>query len=286
MVVIRPALAPDRDAVCHFLHEKMDSRIPVERWRSITDRRWISDMPEFGVLAEDNGRVIGYVNAIYAKRTIGGKTRHTGNLGALYVDRDYRGQGLGLDILRNVMARDDVTYTTFTSNPPAVRLVLKAGMERLDERRLVWYPGGEASAEVEISSDVDAFADRLPVLARQVLADHVGLGLESAVISAPDGAICLVIYYVKRKGENIAYHEVLYVSDAEVFGRHVRSFAARILPADQAVLSVDSRFLDGAVKPDASEEIRVPRHYRPAGLAAAEIDFLYSEVVLLSLKLY
>jgi hypothetical protein len=184
------------------------------------------------------------------------------------------------------MARDDVTYTTFTSNPPAVRLVLKAGMERLDERRLLWHPSETADPGVEISRDIDRFADRLPASARQALADHAGLGLESAVISAPDGRACLVIYYVKRKGEDIAYHEVLYISDAEVFGRHARSFAADILPPRQAVLSVDSRFLDKSVAPDANEEIRVPRHFRSAGLAPSEIDFLYSEVVLLGLKLY
>jgi hypothetical protein len=52
------------------------------------------------------------------------------------------------------------------------------------------------------------------------------------------------------------------------------------------VLSVDSRFLDSAVEPDAAAEIPGPRYFRPAGLAPAEVDFLYSETVLLGLKLY
>jgi len=286
MVLIRPALAADRDAVCQFLHEKMDSRIPLERWRRITDGRWAPDIPEFGMIAEDDGRIVGYLNVIYAKRVIGEEVRHTGNLGAFYVDRDYRGQGLGLDILRAITARQDVTYTTFSSNPPAVRLVLKAGMRRLDERRLLWHPRGLTNTGAEICNDVARFADRLSAAARQAMADHVGLGLESCVISEPGGNACLVIFYVKRKGEDIAYHEVLYMSDAEVFGRHAGAFAAHILPARQAVLSVDSRFLDRTVEADATEPIRVPRHYLPAGLEPADIDFLYSEIVLLSLKLY
>jgi GNAT superfamily N-acetyltransferase len=286
MVRIRQARAPDREVVCRYLHDNMNPGISIERWRNYTDGRWANGLPDFGILAEDNGRIVGFVGVIYAKRVIRGQSRYTGNLGAFYVERDYRGQGLGLDMLRAITARDDVTYTTFSSNPPAGRLVLKAGMERLDDRRLLWHPGGRANTGAEISSDVARFADRLPACERQTLADHAGLGLDSFVICEPEGAACLVIFYVKLKGKDIAYHEVLHISDPAVFGRHVRAFAVHVLPSDQAVLSVDSRFLDRAVEPDAIEEIPAPRYFRSAGLAPAEVDFLYSETVLLGLKLY
>lgn len=286
MVRIRQALAPDREAVCRYLHDKMNARISIERWRSYTSGRWADGLPEFGVIAEDNGRMVGFLGVVYAKRLIAGRSRTTGNLGAFFVERNYRGRGLGLDILGAIMARDDVTYTTFSSNPPARRLVLKAGMELLDDRRLRWHPGGRGSTGAEISSDVARFADRLPAPARQALIDHADLGLQSFVICEPEGPACLVILYVKLKGEDVAYHEVLHISDAAVFGRHVRAFAAHILPRGRAVLSVDSRFLDSAVEPDAAEEIPGPRYFRPAGLAPAEVDFLYSETVLLGLKLY
>jgi GNAT superfamily N-acetyltransferase len=285
MVRIRQALAPDREAVCRYLHQNMNPRIPIERWRRYTDGRWASALPDFGVLAEDNGRMVGYLSVVYAKRLIGGQSRHTGNLGAFYVERDYRGRGLGLDMLRAITARDDVTYTTFSSNSPARRLVLKAGLELLDDRRLLWRPGGRADTSVEISGDVTRFADRLSASARQALADHADLGLESLVICEPEGPACLVIFYVKLKGQDIAYHEVLHLSDPAVFGRNVRAFAAHVLPGGQAVLSVDSRFLDSTVEPDAIEEIPAPRYFRPAGLAPAEVDFLYSETVVLGLKL-
>jgi GNAT superfamily N-acetyltransferase len=286
MIRIRQALAPDRKAVCRYLHDKMNQRIPIERWRNYTSGRWAHDLPEFGVIAEDDGRMVGFLGVVYAKRVIAGQGRTTGNLGAFFVERDYRGRGLGLDILGAIMARDAVTYTTFSSNPPARRLVLKAGMELLDDRRLLWHPGGRASTSAEISSDVTRFADRLPAAARQALSDHADLGLQSFVICEPDGSLCLVILYVKLKGEDIAYHEVLHISDSAVFGRHVRAFAAHVLPSGRAVLSVDSRFLVSAVEPDAAEEIVGPRYFRPAGLAPAEVDFLYSETVLLGLKLY
>jgi len=286
MVRIRQALAPDREGVSRYLHDNMNQRIPIERWQDYTSGRWADDLPEFGVIAEDDGRMVGFLGVVYAKRVIGGQSRTTGNLGAFFVERDYRGRGLGLDILGAIMARDDVTYTTFSSNPPARRLVLKAGMELLDDRRLLWHPGGRASTTVDISSDVTRFADRLAAPAKQTLSDHADLGLQSFVIREPDGSVCLVILYVKLKGEDIAYHEVLHVSDSAIFGRHVRAFAAHILPSGRAVLSVDSRFLDSSVEPDAVEEIPGPRYFRPAGLAPAEVDFLYSETVLLGLKLY
>lgn len=286
MVRIRQALAPDREGVSRYLHEKMNQRISIERWRGYTSGRWADDLPEFGVIAEDNGRMVGFLGVVYAKRVIAGQSRTTGNLGAFFVERDYRGRGLGLDILGAIMARDDVTYTTFSSNPPARRLVLKAGMEQLDDRRLLWHPGSRPDTDAEISSDVARFADRLPAPARQALTDHADLGLQSFVVCEPEGSVCLVILYVKLKGEDIAYHEVLHISDAAVFARQVGAFASRILPSGKAVLSVDSRFLDSAVEPDAAAEIPGPRYFRPAGLAPAEVDFLYSETVLLGLKLY
>ena len=119
-----------------------------------------------------------------------------------------------------------------------------------------------------------------------MLADHAGLNLRPYLIRPDSGEDCLVLLYVKEKGADIAYHEVLHVGEPVVFGRHAAAFAAAILPPRQALLSVDSRFLPGDTRPNRVEPIEVPRFYKPAGMRADEVDFLYSEIVLLDLKLY
>jgi hypothetical protein len=67
MVRIRQALAPDREGVSRYLHEKMNQRISIERWRGYTSGRWADDLPEFGVIAEDDGRLVGFLGVVYAK---------------------------------------------------------------------------------------------------------------------------------------------------------------------------------------------------------------------------
>ena len=51
------------------------------------------------------------------------------------------------------------------------------------------------------------------------------------------------------------------------------------------MLAVDRRFLDGCAAVAESEQIRVPRYFRSPVLARREVDFLYSEIPLLDLKL-
>jgi hypothetical protein len=52
------------------------------------------------------------------------------------------------------------------------------------------------------------------------------------------------------------------------------------------VLSVDWRFVGVDVGADGVERIPVPRFYSPGRLAPRLVDLLYSETVLLDLKLY
>ena len=81
-------------------------------------------------------------------------------------------------------------------------------------------------------------------------------------------------------------YEVLHLDNAETFARNARAVAAAVLPPDGAVLSVDRRFLAGDIDGDELEEIPVPRLYRAGRMMPSAVDFLYSETVLLDLKLY
>ena len=71
------------------------------------------------------------------------------------------------------------------------------------------------------------------------------------------------------------------------FAKNARALADAILPSTQALLSVDSRLLAGqGAEPDELWELPVNRGFQSAGLEAHEMDFLYSEIPLLDLKLY
>jgi hypothetical protein len=119
----------------------------------------------------------------------------------------------------------------------------------------------------------------------QVLRHHAGLNLRTVAIDTPDGPCVMVIALQKRHDDYVSY-EVLYVGDGALFARHARAIANALLPSDGAVLSVDSRYLPADTAADATELFDIPRYYAGGVLPPARIDMLYSEIVLLDLKLY
>ena len=80
--------------------------------------------------------------------------------------------------------------------------------------------------------------------------------------------------------------EILYPGSRKLLTRYMADLAAVLLPAGDALLSTDSRFCLAGATPDRMEKLKIPRYFKPHRLAASQIDFLYSEVVLLDLKLY
>ena len=65
------------------------------------------------------------------------------------------------------------------------------------------------------------------------------------------------------------------------------TFAIRynVLPEKDAVFCVDLRFLTPRANIEARETMPVPRYYTPGRMEPALVDLLYTETVLLSLKL-
>jgi RimJ/RimL family protein N-acetyltransferase len=285
MIDLRLAGPQDREPVTAFLHEQMSSRISLERWRRLFDYGWLEDKPDRGVIVTENGAVAGYLGVIHADRRIGGRIARTANLSSWYISRSLRGQGVGLAMIELATRDPRVTYTTFSSNPPALRLMVKAGLGLLDERRLLWRPTAEPPAGIEVLSAFDAVWPEVSDDERRTLDDHRDLPVQPRLLRTSEGD-CLVIPMVKTKGADVAYHEVLHLGHPAVFARHAQAFANAVLAPGTSVLAVDSRLLDGCEVAAESEPISVPRYYRSPNLAAREVDFLYSEIPLLDLKLY
>ncbi len=96
----------------------------------------------------------------------------------------------------------------------------------------------------------------------------------------------MVVCSVKQKHDAYVTHETMHLSDPALFSRHARAVADALLPEAGAVLSVDSRFVLGGAVPDRTEAISVPRFFSPGHMEPVEVDHLYSEVVLLGMKMY
>ena len=76
---------------------------------------------------------------------------------------------------------------------------------------------------------------------------------------------------------------MLYVGDGAFLAAHAQAIANTLLSSDRAVLAFDRRFVQGAQRE--SEPMRLPRWFRSSDVSPGAIDHLYSEIVLLDLKL-
>lgn len=288
MVKVRKAENELRPQVARFLHEDMNPKISYERWLSLIDGRWAADDAGYAIIAEDGGEIVGVLAAIYADRQINGRDVRTCNLSSWYIRKAHRGGGLGFKMMSTALSEPDVTFTTYSSNAPALSVCLKAGMTTLETHRMVWHTRGElAKGELVVMRDMEAAAHLTDPVSQRALKVHADLNVHPLVFRTEDGDVCTVVLSIKRKGEDIAYHEALYISDRELFAKNARALADAILPSSQALMSVDSRLLAGqGAEPDELWELPVNRGFQSAGLEAHEMDFLYSEVPLLDLKLY
>jgi hypothetical protein len=284
VLTVRWAEPGERGRVQRYLFDNM-GKVPFERWGNILDCRWIPEDDRYGAVVMDGDDLCGFLGIVFADRPLAGATHRTGNITSWYLQKDRRRAGLGQEMLALVTSPPGVTYVATSPNPRSGGLLAKIGWEIFEERRFVWHrTDAPAHAEVRrLASPQDA--GELDGDSRRVLADHAGLNIDAHVLRGSDGEACLVVTYVKLKGADVAHHEILHVSDRPVFTRFVRDFANAVLAPANAVLSLDSRFVTEAAMPDEIVRLDIPRTFKPCGTEPHHIDFLYSEVVLLDLKI-
>ncbi len=288
MVTVRKADPGQREEGARFLHVEMDPKISYERWLRALGRGWAAEDAGYAIIAEDAGKLVGVLAAIYADRKIGGRPARTCNLSSWYILKSHRGGGLGYRMMSTALSDRDVTFTTYSSNAPALSVCLKAGMVPLDTHRMVWHTRAEpAKGELVVIRDIEAVAHLMDAVSHRAVLDHADLNVHPLAFRTPGGELCVVVFSVKRKGDDIEFHEALYISDRALFAAHARQLADAILPSEKALMSVDSRLLAREVaEPDELIPLKVNRGFQSAGLEPHEMDFLYSEIPLLDLKLY
>jgi len=281
-IVVRPANAGDIEAVCALLHENMSARIDTARWRNLLDYPWRPADSGRGTVALDGGRVVGFLGLVSVDRPIDGRIERFCNICAWYLLKEYRGRGIGQEIQRASIADPNITYTILTATAATGRAFAAHGFRVLDAERYILRRRERATAGLECIEGRCAIEPLLNAASSTIFESHRDFNLRHLVARA-GGSSCYVVLQVKRKGENIDYHEILYLSDRAFFAEHAQALADVLLAPEKAVLAVDKRFLLVPM-PWETEALELPRWYR-SHLKPAQIDHLYSEIPLLDLKL-
>ena len=282
MVQVTFATPAQREEVEDFMHAAFPrAKWGAEGWNRLLANRWGGKQGEFAVTARDGDTLVGVMGMNDSIRhTPRGPQRYR-NLTSWYVLKSHRGMGLGETLMHTAMRDPQVTSTNLTSAKAALPLVDRIGFKVLDAARFVWRQSGHANLPLTLDPLRDA---ALGSVDAQVLRDHADLNLKPVTIETADGP-CTLVLSVKQKVDEYVTHEIVYVGQPNLLARHGSVIADTLLPDEGAVLSIDSRLAAGA-KPDSEEEIEVPRFYKGDSLLPAEIDHMYSEIVLMDMKLY
>jgi GNAT superfamily N-acetyltransferase len=283
---IRPAGENDVDAIVALLHGQMNRKIAPERWRRLFAYPWLDQKPDLGRVAVEGERVVGYVGMVHADRDIGGRRERIVNVCAWFLDKEFRGRGLGHALMAEATADDRASYTILTSSAKTRKILDAVGYRELDAERRVWRRRGTAPARaISFVEDPARIIAEVGARSRRLLRDHEGMPVQPMLIGA-EGRTCLLVFSVKLKGDDVAYWDLLHVRDRVFFSAYAQDLADTILPAGKkAVLAADLRFVDPSAQHGERERFAVPRFFKTMRLRPEEIDNLYSEIQLLDLKL-
>ncbi|NIZ62866.1 hypothetical protein DL239_18000 [Sedimentitalea sp. CY04] len=286
MVDINHAHPSEREEIAQFMAKVFPrAKWSMDGWRAILDGRWGRANDSYAITVRDQGKLVGALGLVTAQRPTANGPRITANMTSWYLLKPYRGTGVGRKMIELATANPDITVTDFTSSPGAVHAVKRAGLVELDTQRLIWKPSTSPAQKLPIHPNPLELGNRISTKDKQILQDHLNLPLTPLAIETPNGPL-VVVLSIKQKHDDYVTHEVMYLGNRDLFALHARAIADSLLPSSSAILSVDGRLLPASVEPDVIEEFAIPRFYTPGRMAPEDIDHLYTEVVLLGLKLY
>lgn len=280
-----PELAPIEDAdlpeFCAFLHRHLDPRTPAGRFQDAFERRWGMDKPNHGFLIRDGGELVGGIGAIYCERSLHGRRERFCNITSWCVLEDYRAQSMRLAMA--LVSQEGFHFTDLTPTEVVEKSLRFLKFRPLDGSRTLIAnlprPGGggrvlTGPAEMEAA---------LPEEAACIWRDHRDIPwLRHLALGGPGGYT--YVAFKARVFKGLPSAEVLGVTDAEAFLRHLGAFGRHVLWRHGMVTTrIESRFLPR--RPALSHHLvgYRPKMYRSETLSDADIDNFYSEIMALDL---
>lgn len=281
------AAAPEMfDAIYPLLAEH-NPGFPEARWRRLVDYRWRGDGDLIGYVLVERGKIVGFLSTLHSRRTIHGRDTHLCNLAHWVVRREFRAESLRL--LAAAVRRPNCTITCLTSSPTVGAMLGTLGFKVLDAHvQLIfpslWFPRLTRRDRPVISSERSTIAATLDAADLKILSDHRDSACRHLILREGSRYCYLVFTEHRRRllGFDVPYAHIHYTSARDLFRRHRARLAWYMLrSAGAAFLAIDERLAGrGLGALSRRHRLRVPRYYRSETLEPAQIDNLYTELVM------
>jgi len=268
---------------CSFLHQNLYRERSVSAWQQALSESWCEERPNYGyVLVNEEHEIVGGIGALYADREIGGKKVKICNITSWCVLEAFRMQSMRL-AMALISQPGGYHYTDFspTSTVGSVLQFLK--FKPLDERVTVlanlpwWQPA------TQVLGKPDDLSKNLTIENLRVYNDHKKYSWLHFLLLQNDNRQCLVIYKIE-KFKGCPAIKVIYLSDSLVFSNRFRSLGSWWLFQHTALSThVETRLLSKDYRLSAIREGFVNKVFLSNDLEAEDIDYLYSESVVMNL---
>jgi len=277
-VSVVPILPGDLAEVALFLHRELNSRLSPETWQRAIRPCWPVEAPNHGYMLMAGGQVVGVQLAFYADRVIDGRPERFCNVAAWCVAPAYRAHGVRL--LTALLAQKDRTFTDLSPSGNVVPLNRRLNFQMLDTASslVVNWPW-PLSGGVRILSDRAQIEARLEGRDLEIFRDHAQAIAAHHLLVTSGSESCYVIFRRERRKRLRLFATLLHVGNQALLRRTLRPLCGHLLTH----FGIAATFVEHRVagfRP--ARAIAVPpraRMFRSGDLGAAQIDYLYSELV-------
>lgn len=283
-IQLAPISADDVAEAARFLHDELNPAVSAAAWSVLLAPPWGAIGPDRGFLLRDaGGDIVGVYAAVYSNRETEAGPVTVCNLAAFCVVEEHRVQSLRL--VRALLRRKDVVFTDLSPSGNVVAMNERLGFARLDaDTRLTVNLPRWAQRGVSVSSDPERLQAVLTGRDAQVHRDHRDAPAAQELLVERRGRHAYLIFRADRRKGLRLFATPLYVGgDRGLLAEAWPSVAAHLLRRHGLPFTLAEKRVLGFVPPFGRQLKQPrPRMHRGTGLEADAIDYLYSELTLVS----
>jgi hypothetical protein len=279
-VQVRPIEASDIEPVAAFLHAHLNPRVTREVWARAMDVSWTAEKPNSGFMLLHEETVVGAYLAFYSECDPGDGPERICNLAAWCVLPGHRFHSLRL--LRALLAQEGYSFTDLSPSGNVIGLNSRLGFETLDTttRLVPNLPWPGRPGRPAVSADPEVIERTLTGRDLQLYHDHADLDAARHLVLSRGERWCYVIFRRDRRKGLPLFASILHVSDRELLHEMARPLASHLLIHHGALATLaEERIVGRLPLPSVRVLPERPKMFRSTRLRAAQVDYLYSELV-------
>ncbi|MEO5345952.1 MAG: hypothetical protein H7834_06195 [Magnetococcus sp. YQC-9] len=275
-----PIRSMDLEAVCQFLHERLNQTISPAAWKNAYAQSWLEAPINHGCMLVDEDRVVGAFMALHSEQTVQGRQERFCNLGNWVVLEGYRRQSLSL--MRTLLNQPDTHFTLLAANQTVARILATQGFTPLSGQvailSTVRWPSRMASRVIEERSELLSVLP--PEAARDCRHHRPFPWLRQLAIGDRNG-FCHLIYKPGKQGR-FTHANVLHLNDPVLFATHFPALSRHLLMR-HGITSVQVPHHLLPVAPPGARTVVDPKPglFRSDRLSEQDLSYLYTEIMTL-----